>query len=133
MPPLSRWFIRAALLYLAVGFTFGALLLGNKGIPFAPWLWRLLPSHIEFLVVGWTVQLIFGVGFWILPRFRGERGWMAPAWATFWLLNAGVLLAALAPPLGAQGGWVLVGRLAEAGAAACFAVHAWPRIKAAGA
>ncbi len=133
MPRLSRWFIRAALLYLAVGFTFGALLLGNKGYPFAPWLWRLLPSHIEFMVIGWTMQLILGVGFWILPRFRGERGRMAPAWTAFALLNAGVLLAALAPLLGGSSWLVTVGRAAEAGAAASFAIHAWPRIKAAGA
>ena len=49
MPRLSRWFIRCALIYLALGFTFGALMLFNKGVPFYPALWRLLPTHVEFL------------------------------------------------------------------------------------
>ena len=49
MPRLSRLAIRAALLYLLLGFTFGGLMLLNKGIPLAPWAWRLLPAHVEFL------------------------------------------------------------------------------------
>jgi len=42
MPRLSVYLIRTALLYLAAGFTFGGLMLFNKGLPFAPALW--LPS-----------------------------------------------------------------------------------------
>lgn len=91
MPRLSIWFIRAALIYLAVGFTFGALLLANKGFPISPQLWRLLPAHIELLLVGWTLQLAMGVAFWILPRIRATRGVVRPAWAAFALLNGGLL------------------------------------------
>ena len=60
MPRLSIWFIRSALIYLALGFTFGALLLANKGFPIIPEIWRLLPAHIELLLVGWTLQLAMG-------------------------------------------------------------------------
>lgn len=133
MPRLSCWFIRAALIYLAVGLTLGGLLLFHKGIPFYPLLWRLLPVHVEFLLFGWTVQLVMGVGFWIFPRFWRSRGNETPAWLAFGLLNGGVLLAGLGPALGAPAWITLVGRLAEMGAAAAFAIHAWPRIKPPGA
>lgn len=128
MPRLSVWFIRAALLYLAAGFTFGALLLWNKGIPLHPLIWRLLPVHMEFLLIGWTVQLALGVAFWILPRWQGDRGDVRPAWAAFVLINAGVLLVAAAP-FANVAGMTPAGRACEAAAAAAFAFHAWPRVK----
>jgi hypothetical protein len=131
MPRLSVLFIRAALTYLAVGFTFGGLMLFHKGIALHPALWRLLPAHIEFVLFGWTVQLAMGVGFWILPRFsRGpERGDERPAWAAFVLLNAGVLLVGLGSLWDASGWLFVIGRVAEVAAAMAFTVHAWPRVK----
>ena len=90
MPRLSVWFIRLALAYLATGFTFGALLLANKGLAFAPLLWRLRPTHIELLLVGWMVQLAMGVAFWILPRFQASRGDVRPAWPGLALINLGI-------------------------------------------
>jgi hypothetical protein len=129
MPRLSIWFIRTALLYLLLGFTLGALMLWNKGVPVHPLLWRLLPAHIEFLFFGWTVQLALGVTYWILPRLRARRGNPALAWSAFVLLNLGVWLAGLAPLLGAPAIAGFAGRLAETGAAVAFALQAWPRIK----
>lgn len=69
MPRLSQWLIRTALIYLLLGFTLGALLLTHKGIPLHPALWSWLPTHIEFLLMGWIAQLTMGVAFWILPRY----------------------------------------------------------------
>lgn len=130
MPRLSVLAVRAALIYLLVGFTFGALMLANKGIPFAPWVWNLLPAHIDFLLLGWTAQLILGVGFWILPRFTGgSRGNVRLAAAAVLLLNAGVLLSAgqsVFPELG----WLApLGRILQIGAAVSFALHAWGRVR----
>ena len=95
--------------------------------------------HIEFLLVGWTMQLAMGVGFWILPRFiRGAaRGDERLIWAAYALLNVGVLSAACAPLSGVGfGQWLrgpavisAVGRAAELLAALLFALHAWPRVK----
>jgi hypothetical protein len=116
-----------------LGVTFGSLILFHKGIPIYPLLWRLLPVHIEFLLFGWLVQLVMGVGFWIFPRFRRARGNEKPAWVAFGLINVGVWLAGLGPVVGAPTLILLLGRLAEAGAAVAFAVHAWPRIKPPGA
>jgi cbb3-type cytochrome oxidase subunit 1 len=133
MPRLSVWFIRMALLYLLAGFTFGALLLTHKGVPYEPQLWRWRPAHIELLLVGWMLQLAMGVAYWILPRFQQQRGNAVAAWAAFWLLNAGVVLAIVAVLLPAHGWSAALGRLFDAGAAAAFAANAWPRIKPTGA
>jgi hypothetical protein len=129
MPRLSRWFIRASMIYLALGFSLGGLLLANKGVPLGPWVWRLVPAHIEFLLMGWTLQLAMGVGFWILPRFGGSRGNQTPAWTAFILLNLGVLLAGVGPTLGAPNLVSLLGRLGEVAGSIAFAIHAWPRVK----
>jgi hypothetical protein len=133
MPKLSQWFIRAALIYFALGITFGSLILAHKGLPLHPLLWRLLSAHIEFLLFGWTVQLAMGVAFWILPRFWRSRGDERAAWLAFGLINTGVWLAALSLMMGVSPYLTFAGRLAEAGAAAAFAVHAWPRLKPPGA
>ncbi|HOA23581.1 MAG TPA: hypothetical protein PK801_08340 [Aggregatilineales bacterium] len=128
MPRLSVWMVRTSLLYLGTGFTIGALMLANKGVPFAPRLWSLLPVHAEMLLIGWTVQLAMGVAFWILPRFRGERPREGLAWAAFALLNTGIWAVAAGRLAGLSAG-VIAGRVAELAAVGAFAAHAWPRIK----
>jgi hypothetical protein len=129
MPRLTRWFIRTALVHLALGFTFGALMLFNKGVLVSVWLWRLLPLHVELVLLGWTVQLAMGVAFWILPRFRLSRGNERAAWAAFVLINAGVWIAGIGAMLGASPIITLIGRLSQVGAVIAFVVHAWPRVK----
>lgn len=131
MPRLSVWMARAALLYLAAGFTLGGLLMFHKGLPLTPWLWALLPAHIEFLLFGWTVQLVMGVAFWILPRFgrAPRRGNVGLAWLACGLLNLGVWLVGFSPLLGSTGWLYFWGRAAEFGAALAFAAHAWPRVR----
>jgi hypothetical protein len=131
MPRLSVFFIRTALLHLAAGFTLGGLLLFNKGVPLTVAMWRLLPGHMEVVLIGWTVQLALGVAFWILPRFSDgpARGDERPVWVAYSLLNAGVIAVLFSPWLLWPGAFLLAGRLAELGAVACFAVNAWPRVK----
>lgn len=129
MPRLSCWFVRSALIHLALGFTLGSLLLWNKGIPLDPLFWRLLPAHMEFLLIGWTVQLALGVAFWILPRFGLSRGNEQLAWLSFALINLGVWLVASSAIFGASQ-IILLGRASEAIAVIAFVLHLWPRIKA---
>jgi len=134
MPLLSAFFIRTGLIYLALGFTFGGLMLFNKGVPVMPAAWSLLPAHIELLLIGWTIQLILGVAFWILPRFshapaRGKEGL---AWISYYMINAGIWVDIFSP-LSHDLPWLpLFGRLLEVGSALVFALYAWPRIKATG-
>ncbi|KAA3644209.1 MAG: hypothetical protein DWQ07_19060 [Chloroflexi bacterium] len=130
MPRLSVWALRAALLNFSVGFTFGALLLANKAMPAMGSLWRLLPAHIELLLIGWIVQLVLGIAFWIFPRFKfpPKRGRSEPGWIGWLLLNLGVLLVSIASILGRQE-LVVLGRISEATAVVLFASSLWPRTK----
>lgn len=130
MPRQSIWFVRASLIYLAVGFTFGGLMLANKGVLISPFLFTLLPAHMEFLLLGWLVQLAMGVVFWIAPRFSGAkpRGQVYLIILAFWLLNLGICLVALQPFMNVD--WLtFAGRLIEAMAVVCFGVGTWKRIK----
>jgi hypothetical protein len=132
VPRVSAWFVRASLCHLVFGFTVGALLLADKGVPFAPELWALRPAHVEVLLIGWMVQLVMGVAIWIFPRFalrRTPQRSAATAWLAFALLNAGVVCVAVG---GGWGGWAAVGRLGEIGAAASFVAHLWGRVSPAG-
>ncbi len=84
-------------------------------------------------MIGWTVQLAMGVGFWILPRLGKSRGNETLAWLAFFLINAGVWMAGLGGTLRVPDLMLVLGRLTEVGAAAAFAAQAWPRVKSPGA
>ncbi len=132
MPRVSVWLIRLALVYFGVGFTVGGLLLFNKGVPLDSQLWRLWPVHVELTLVGWTMQLVMGVAYWILPRFTGARRygrrvWLA--WAALMMLNIGVLAASLGQVAEGASPLVAVGRICQLLAAAAFAGYIWPRVK----
>lgn len=134
MPRLSIWLIRAALIYLLLGFTFGALILIQKGTNLFPATWQLLPLHIEFLLFGWTLQLIMGTAFWILPRFMQEpkRGNESSMGMAFGLLNVGLVLVVGSVVLSDVSGLFFLGRLAEFAGVGAFVLNIWPRVKAFG-
>ncbi len=120
--------IRTALLALTAGATLGALMLAAPGTAVVA-RWR--PLHAELLLVGWTVQLAFGVAYWILPRFRSgpERGPESFGWAAFALVNVGVLLVGVGRSAAGAEMWALAGRATEGLAAVAFVAQAWPRVK----
>lgn len=134
MPRLSVYFVRASLVYLALGLTVGGLLLANKGVMFLPAIWAWLPAHIEFSFVGWMIQLALGIAFWILPRFpthpiRGNEQW---SWSAFFLLNLGIWFVVLQIAVPVE--WLsLAGRVLELLGVGLFAVGNWRRIKPLGA
>lgn len=137
MPRISVVIIRTALLQLALGATIGGLLLADKGLYFAPWLWALRPGHVQMMLVGWVVQLACGVAIWILPRrdAHDHRGNLALAWLGYGALNGGVGLALLHPPLVAALGRARLAWMPPlAGLFYCVAVaamvaHLWPRVR----
>lgn len=130
MPRLSAWSVRLAMLYLLLGFTFGALMLANKGIPFADWLWRLLPAHMDILLFGFVIQLAIGFAFWILPRYRGgSRGNENVVWVAVVLLNLGTWTITIAGSFNFSGLWMVTGRVLEGVAAILFVVQVWKRIR----
>ncbi len=123
MPPLSRWYIKGALLYLVAALLVGVAATG--------------PAYVHMLVVGWITQMIFGVAYWMFPKFSPEtpRGNNAVAIATFVLLNVGLLLRVVVEPARAwrpdlMPGWLLVvAAVAQWLAGLGFAASTWPRIK----
>ena len=134
MPGASVWFIRAALAYLLAGFTLGAWLLAAKGLPLPLGVWRWLPMHYELLLVGWFVQLVMGVAYWIFPRFgmtRAARGREGLAWLALVLLNGGIWAVSVAV---LHGPVVLavIGRTMEVLAAGTMALNVWARTRASG-
>ncbi|MBI3175347.1 MAG: hypothetical protein HYZ25_16615 [Chloroflexi bacterium] len=130
MPRLSVWFVRASMIYLLLGFLIGALLLAQKGIPFYAPVWYLFPLHMEFLLVGWLIQLAMGIAFWIVPRFRSDqpRGNVNLVWGVLVLLNMGIVMVAIHPFISV--GWFsLAGRFLEISSALLFVLALWKRVK----
>lgn len=106
MDRVSIFLVRAALVWLVLGFIIGALMLSDA---LAPGDWRVwfAPSHGHMLFVGWFLQFAIGVGYWLLPRKRSpERpeGYnVTGAFVAFALLNAGLLLRVIVEPLERSG------------------------------
>ena len=130
MPRLSQWMIRAAFVYLLLGFTAGALLLTHKGLNLHPALWSWLPAHIELLLMGWIVQLTMGVAFWILPRYweKPRRPREGYARIAFILFNLGIWCVIAGTTFRAGANVLFAGRALELVAVIFFAAHNWRRI-----
>jgi hypothetical protein len=134
VPPLTRWLVKAALLYLIAALVLGvAMQLPMAGrYPLLAVLW---PTYLHVLVVGWLTQLIFGVAYWLFPRYSAERprGSERLGWATFVLLNAGLLLRIVGEPWRAlgRGGYavLLVSAVTQLLAVWGFVLNTWPRVK----
>jgi hypothetical protein len=127
VPRLTRWFIRAGLLYLLAALILGvALGLDPAGVPAG-----LRPATFHLFVVGWITQLIFGVAHWMFPRASRARprGAEPLGWAAFALLNGGLLLRLVSEPGWLPESWLaLAGGLQLAGAF-CWVLLIWPRVK----
>jgi hypothetical protein len=93
MPRLSCWFVRSALLHLALGSVLGAFILAAKAGAADIALRGLIPVHFDILIIGWLTQLSMGVAYWIFPRILlGDRGRPIYAGAAFALLQSGLTL-----------------------------------------
>jgi hypothetical protein len=137
VPTLSRWFIKAGMLYFASGLLLGAILLVQPIVGWPPSLQLLRPVYLHFIFIGWVTQLIMGVGYWMFPKQSKERPrgneWLG--WTVFILLNVGMVLRSIGEPavvLTPQAGlgWTV------AAASTClllagwgFIINTWGRIK----
>ena len=135
MPTLTRWFIKSAILYLVAALALSVAMQSPLADHFS--ILRVIwPTYLHLLVVGWLTQLIFGVAFWLFPKYSpaSHRGSDRLGWICFALLNIGLLLRVVAEPLqglGWQAGPLLVGSaVAQLLAGWIFVVNTWPRVKA---
>jgi heme/copper-type cytochrome/quinol oxidase subunit 1 len=137
MPELTRWFIKASLLFFVAALLLGLGMAANNLLELPPVFLALGPVYFHVFLVGWVTQLIFGVVFWMFPKQSLERprGSERLAWATFWLLNGGLVLRIIAEPYQALNpggglGWLLaVSALAQWAAGLIFVANTWGRVK----
>jgi cbb3-type cytochrome oxidase subunit 1 len=137
MPSVTRWFIKSSLIYLVAGLLTGAVLAIGALRDLPPFFYNLTPVYFHLFMVGWVAQLIFGVVYWLFPKYSRERprGYEGLAWVTFGCLNAGLILRVLAEPLNAQQpgvfwGWALaVSAVLQWVAGVCFVINTWPRVR----
>ncbi|MTI87850.1 MAG: cbb3-type cytochrome c oxidase subunit I [Balneolaceae bacterium] len=126
----SRIMVKLSLAYLLMGASMGVMLLLNKAFNFYAPLWAVLPVHIEFMLIGWVVQLTLGVAYWILPRYFGKQGRGNPilAYAMIGVLNTGIIVVSLSQldVLPSAGSWM--GRCLEMGGVILFVFLHWKRI-----
>jgi hypothetical protein len=130
--------VRAALCWLVAGAFVGGLMLLDGTLPGALAAW-LAPSHAHMLFVGWFLQFVIGVAYWLLPRKRtaaqplgyDERLGMLATLA----LNVGLLLRVVAEAIERMGQGsaltqVTLGLVAllQVSAILIFATQLWPRV-----
>ncbi len=68
MDPVSKNFIRSALIYFAIAAIIGAFIMFTKRVEYH----QLKYAHVHVMLLGWMSMMIYGVGYHILPRFNGN-------------------------------------------------------------
>ncbi len=137
MPKLSRRLIKAGMLY----FVFAMLLAVAANAQEVWHFWRLLdavqPVFYHALMVGWITQIIFGVSIWMFPRHtrKQPRGSEQMGWASFYLLNTGLLMRIIAEPAAVVSsaamwsGGLLISAALQWLAAIFYVFNIWKRVK----
>jgi hypothetical protein len=137
MPAVTRWFIKAALAYFVAALLLGVVLAAPAVLPVSPAIGVWGPVYVHLFMVGWVAQLIFGVVYWMFPRYSKEkpRSSEGLAVATFVLLNIGLVFRAIGEPIhslrpAAPWGWlVALSAVLQWLAGMAFVVNTWARVK----
>ena len=137
MPSLTRWYLKSALLYLAVALFLSLLLALPNSINLPTFIRLMNPAFFHLFLVGWVTQIIFGVIYWMFPKYSKERprGHDSLNWIAYWTLNIGLILRAIAEPLQASQVGNLFGALLVASAilqwlaGIAFIANTWQRVK----
>ncbi len=137
MPPLTRYFIKTALIYFVAALLIGVLLLARSALDLPPEIGALTPVYFHLLMVGWVTQLIFGMLFWMLPKYSKEkpRGNERLVVAAYILINVGLILRVIGEPIVSSKpewglGWLLMLSAAlQLIGGWSFLVNAWSRVK----
>lgn len=137
MPVLTRWFLKSSFLFFILALLFGILqtvqAVVSLPIPSAAF----TPAYFHLFMLGWVTQLIFGVAFWMFPKFSRDkpRGSETLGWIVFWLLNLGLVLRLVAEPAQALNpypvwGWALaLSSVMQWIAGTVFVINTWGRVK----
>ncbi len=136
VPSLTRWFIKTSLVDFVLALLAGVLMALPPLSRTGAYDW-LFPIYLHLLAFGWLSQLIFGVAYWMFPKFTLERphASVGLGWATYGLLNAGLVVRAVSEPMntvhpGPVWGWlVVISALLQWLAGIFFVVNSWGRVK----
>jgi len=137
MPVLTRWFLRSSLVFLIIAMLLGILNAASAPLNLPAQINAFSPIYFHLFMVGWVTQLIFGVVFWMFPKYSKEqpRGSESLGWATFWLLNIGLLLRLVGEPAqvllsGGIWGWIVAASaVLQWAAGMIFVINTWSRVK----
>lgn len=137
MPPITRLFVKTSLVYLVAALIIGLLLALRPVVALPEVVDGLAPVYFHLFMVGWVLQLIAGVAYWMFPKWSRTRprGFDWLALATYWLLNVGLLLRVVAEPaltVSAWQGWawlVVAAAVLQWLAGIAFVANTWPRVK----
>lgn len=137
MPVLTRWFLKSSLLFFILAVLLGVLLAARIPLRLPGYISAFNPVYFHLFMVGWVTQLIFGVVFWMFPKYSKDqpRGSEILGWSVFWLLNTGLVLRMIAEPAQAiyrasLWGWTLaLSALFQWLAGVIFVINTWGRVK----
>lgn len=137
MPILTRWHIKTSLIFLIAALLLALSMAARGVLPMPEILVVAGPVYFHLFLVGWVTQLIIGVVYWMFPKYSSERprGSEKLAWATYGLLNIGLLLRVIAEPVAALQtavvwDWLLLASaLLQWLAGLAFVANTWRRVK----
>ncbi len=137
MPALTRYFIKTAMLDFVLAMLVAIAMAGQPFLNLPPSIAVFQPVYFHLLMVGWVTQLIFGVAYWMFPKYsKGQpRGNERLGWAIYILLNVGLILRVIGEPLtalrpDAQAGWMLaLSAILQLLAGWGFIANTWRRVK----
>jgi cbb3-type cytochrome oxidase subunit 1 len=137
MPILTRWFLRSSLLFFLLAVLLGMLLAARAPLNLPGFISAFNPIYFHLFMVGWVTQLIFGVVFWMFPKYSREKphGSETLGWMVFWLLNLGLALRVIGEPAQALypasvWAWTLAASAVfQWMAGMIFVINTWGRVK----
>lgn len=137
MPAISRLFIKAALISFLLGMLGGGVLLLYKAVTDQTVPPSLVIIHTHLLTVGFLVNMVIGVAYWMFPRPTAVPTRDVAATVMFWSLNGGLVLRFLTEPFVDQSGGALLrlilgfSGVLQAAASIIFVAIIWRRVMSA--
>lgn len=135
MPPVIRWYVRAALLHLLAAILIGVAYQADQWLHWADLSPYWIVIHVHLALVGGVLQMIMGVGLWMFPLLAPiERRlpFRPPlAWTTFALFNGGLVgrfgaeMAFRGTHSGGYGALTVATGLMQLAAVLVFVYHVW--------
>lgn len=137
MPLITRTFIKTGLIWFVLALVAGVVTALRSLQPLPAFMAGLTPVYFHLFMVGWVLHLIIGIVYWMFPKYSQERprGRDELAWATYALLNGGLLLrvvgepALAAAPDGPWGALLAASAVLQWVGGVLFVVNTWPRVK----